>query len=509
RATSAPCAARSRGCCARRGASAVLDGLLRATAARHPERTAIVQGERRISWRDLAARVAALAGRLEAAAIRPGDRVGLVMPNAPEFAVAFFAIARARAVAVPLNPTLSPGEIAGSLLRLGPVGLLAGPGTCARLAPALDGPPPVAVPFGEPETDAAEPGEPRAPFAGDVLVQASSGSTGLAKCVCRSQANLAAEADGFGDAAGVGPSDVILGAPPLFHAHGLANALLAAVRAGATLVLLDRPPADDAPDPPFALRCGEVLDVLEREGVTLLPGVPFMFDALAVTGRRTKADLSKLRLAFSAGNFLPERTYQRFREAFGVEVHQLYGCSEAGAVTLNLESPEKTGWYSVGRPLPGMEIEAPGTGSEIRIRSAALGRYLEGDTCDAEGWFATGDLGRIDEAGRLWITGRTKLFIDSGGQKVDPVEVEDTLVAHPDVREAAVVGVPDPRRGEEIRAFVVAERPVAPQALVAHCRERLAPFKVPRRVELRDALPRSPLGKLLRGRLIASEDDPA
>lgn len=484
----------------------MLGALLRTTAERHLDRTAIVQGDRRTTWRELAARVAALAARLEAAGLGPGDRVGLVMPNAPEFVVAFFALARAQAVAVPLNPALSPGEIAHALLRLGPAALVAGPDWCERLASRLPGLTRVEVPFGDgpPTDDAVDSDEAaRAPFGGDVLIQASSGSTGLAKWVCRSQANLVAEADGFGDAAGVGPSDVILGAPPLFHAHGLANAMLAAVRGGATLVLLERPAADDAPDPPFALRCGEVLDVLEREGVTIFPGVPFMFDALAVTGRRTKADLAKLRLAFSAGNFLPERTYQRFHSTFGVEVHQLYGCSEAGAVTLNLESPEKTGWYSVGRPIPGMELEAPGTGSEVRIRSAALGRYLEGETCDADGWFETGDLGRLDEAGRLWITGRTKLFIDSGGQKVDPVEVEDTLVAHPDVREAAVVGVPDRRRGEEIRAFVVAEQAVEPKVLLAHCREHLAPFKVPRRIELREALPRSPLGKLLRGQLIA------
>jgi long-chain acyl-CoA synthetase len=483
----------------------VLDALLRRSAAARPDATAVVQGERRIAYRELAARVDALADRLEAAGVGPGDRVGLVMPNAPEFVVAFFALARARAVAVPLNPALSPPEIAHALLRLEPAALVAGPSGCERLAPALPDVPRHAVPFGE-SAPAAPPADAREPWAGDVLVQASSGSTGLAKWVCRSQANLAAEADGFGDAAGVGASDVILGAPPLFHAHGLANAMLAAVRAGATLVLLDRPDDDAAPDPPFALRCADVLAVLEREGVTMLPGVPFMFDALAVTGGRTRADLSKLRLAFSAGNFLPERTYQRFRDVFGVEVHQLYGCSEAGAVTLNLESPEKTGWYSVGRPLPGMELEAPGTGGEIRIRSAALGRYLEGPTCDADGWFATGDLGRLDDAGRLWITGRTKLFIDSGGHKVDPVEVEDVLVSHPDVREAAVVGVPDPRRGEAIHAFVVAERAVVPRELVAHCRQRLAPFKVPRRVALRDALPRSPLGKLLRGQLIADGD---
>jgi long-chain acyl-CoA synthetase len=480
----------------------MLAALLRQSVARHPDRLAIVQAGRRITYRELAAHVAALARRLDAAGLGEGDRVGLVLPNVPEFAIAFFALARLGAIAVPQNPGLSPGEIARSLERVAPAGVLAGPAWCERLAPLLADPTFVPLRFGESPPAGALP-EAGEPFAGDVLIQASSGSTGLAKWVCRTQRNLVAEADGFGEAAQTGPGDVVLGAPPLFHSHGLCNGMLASLRAGACLVLLDRPVGDDAaPDPPFALRCGHVLELLQRERVTILPGVPFMFEALAITGRRAKPDLGSLRLCFSAGNFLPERTHERFRETFGIEIRQLYGCTEAGAVTINLDPAEKADWRSVGSAIPGMEVRAGREPSEIRIRSAALGRYLTGELRDAEGWFATGDLGRQDELGRLWITGRTKLFIDSGGYKVDPVEVEEVLVAHEHVEEAAVVGVADPTRGEEIRAFVVLSEPVSPSALIGHCRAQLAAFKVPRRIEVRASLPRSALGKLLRGQLM-------
>lgn len=480
----------------------MLSRLLGETTRRHPERIAVVQGGRRVSYRELSGRVAALAQRLDAAGLGEGDRVGIVLPNVPEFVVAFFALARIRAVAVPLNPALSSGEVARALARVSPAAAIAGPSWCERLAEALPGPTRVAVAPGDPAAEAAEPDA--QPFGGDALIQASSGSTGLAKWVCRTQANLVAEAGGFGEAVEVGPSDVILAAPPLFHSHGLANGMLAAARGGATLVLLDRPEDDAAPDPPFALRGGHVLDLLARERVTIFPGVPLMFDALALTGRRSSADLSSLRLCFSAGNFLPENTFERFRETFGVELRQLYGCTEAGAVTLNLDSAEKTDWRSVGRPLPHVELRVAEPSGELGLRSPALGRYLEGETVDASGWFATGDLGRQDARGCVWITGRTKLFIDSGGHKVDPVEVEDVLVAHPDVEEAAVVGLAHPGRGEEIRAFVVPREGASFSLgeLVAHCREHLAPFKIPRRIETRDNLPRSALGKLLRGRLL-------
>ncbi len=481
----------------------MLNTLLEATRRHHPDRTAIAQGERRISYAELAERVDAYAAHLAAQGFVEGDRLGVVLPNVPEFVVAFFALARIGAVAAPANTVLSVGEVARSLLRLEPKGIVAGPAWCERLAPEIEGTKLVAWPGAAPETAAGSDATRRRPQRSDVLIQASSGSTGLAKWVCRTQANLVAEAEGLGEMARVGPCDVILGAPPLFHSHGLCNGMLAAVRAGATLVLLDRGDADDAaPDPPFALRCGQVLSLIEQEGVTIFPGVPFIFDALAVTGRRSKADLSTIRLCFSAGNFLPKDTFRRFLETFGIEVRQLYGCTEAGAVTLNTEPTEKAALDSVGRVIPGMELRVDADG-EIQIRSAALGRYLEGEMRKVDGWFATGDLGRQDERGRIWITGRTKLLIDSGGHKVDPLEVEGVLGLHPDVREAAVVGVAEAGRGEQVRAFVVLERPVEPSALIAHCREHLAGFKIPRRVEVRESLPKSALGKLLRGRLMS------
>jgi long-chain acyl-CoA synthetase len=266
---------------------------------------------------------------------------------------------------------------------------------------------------------------------------------------------------------------------------------------------------------PFILKRQRALEVLVRERATIFPGVPFLFRMLAdVPG---DADLSALRLCYSAGTSLPPAIFEAFQRRFGLPVRQLYGCTEAGALTINLEPDPTATAGSVGRPMEGVEIEIVdenrhavprGTTGEIAIRTPAMTRgYHDMDELNRDvfrdGFFFTGDVGRLDDQGRLWITGRKKLFIEVAGNKVDPIEVEDVLIAHPTVEEAVVVGLPGKTAGEEVvKAVVVATAPLAERELIDWCQARLARFKVPQLVEFRAEIPKSPLGKVLRKYLV-------
>jgi len=243
------------------------------------------------------------------------------------------------------------------------------------------------------------------------------------------------------------------------------------------------------------------------------PGVFFRMMADASYSPR----LTALRLCFSAGTALPRETFDTFHERFGVPVRQLYGCTEAGALTINLDEDPTPTAESVGRPLNGVSVEVkdetdavvpPGVTGEVVVRTAAMTRGYHGmDDHNSEvfrnGAYRTGDVGHLDADGRLWLTGRKKLFIEVVGNKVDPAEVEDALSTHPAVQESVVVGIPSAIAGEElIKAVVVAASPIEEEALIEHCADRLASFKVPALVEFRDEIPRSPLGKVLRKYLV-------
>lgn len=340
----------------------------------------------------------------------------------------------------------------------------------------------------------------------DVLQGFSSGSTGAPKRILRTQANLAEEARHFTTAVGLGAGDVILATVPFFHAHGLGNCVQAAVRSGATLLIREFEPRP-------------VLQALADERVTVVPGVPFMFRMLAETRTDAAPALASLRLPFTAGAPLPGAVFEAFEQRFGLQIRQLYGCSEAGSVTMNLEPDVSQTRETVGAALPGVDLAvfeetggrcAPGQEGEIAFASPALGRPVGDGHGDAfrGGRFFTGDLGRLDPAGRLTITGRKKLYISTAASKVDPVEVEQCLAAHPAVEEVVVLGVASRGGDEIVKAVIVApdvtesERAALRRDLVTRCRERLAPFKVPRQVEFRAEIPRTPLGKVLRKDLL-------
>jgi long-chain acyl-CoA synthetase len=463
----------------------------------------LVHGTERIGWPEVRERTDRLAQGLASLGLGPGDPVAVVLPNIPAFAVSFFAIARLGGVVVPLNPHFKDAEFdfhfdeAGvkAIIREGEgVVQVVRDGESVSLESLMEG-------RSGPIEDAGTPDA-------EAVFQYSSGSTGRPKRVARTHQQLRVEADSLVATAGMVSDDIVFCTIPLFHTYGMGCCLLAAVRAGATLVL-----AEDAH--PFILKRDQVLAELGRERATVFPAVPFTFRLFAEAPG--SADLSSLRLCISAANALPRSTFDAFERKFGVPIRQMYGCTEAGAVTLNLDEDPRATVTSAGRPLQGVEVSIVddqgaelevGRNGEVVIRSPAMtAGYAGVEGLNAMAFreigYFSGDRGRLDEQGRLFITGRKKLLIDVKGDKVDPIEVEDVLAVHPKVSEVVVVGVASDVAGEElIKAVVVARRECQERELVRYCRERLADYKVPHLVEFREEIPRNPAGKVLRKYLV-------
>jgi long-chain acyl-CoA synthetase len=486
-------------------ASSVAPDLIAADASGE----ALVYGDERMDYAELRDRVERLAAGLASRGLGDGAPVALVLPNVPDFAVAFLGILRAGGIAVPLNPQFKEAELEFYFGECGVKAVVAdetSAPTCQGVAARMDAGPDVFTSLG----DLAGEGAPPAPdLDDDAVFQYSSGSTGRPKRVPRTHRQLRAEADAYVSAIGLNGDDTVFCTIALFHTYGMGCCLLAAVRAGARLVLFDNPN-------PFLLQRGRALQQIERERATVFPGVPFTFRLLSEAPE--DADLSSLRLCYSAAAPLPKSTFDAFKARFGVPVRQLYGCTEAGCVTVNVDDDALAAPGSVGAPIDGVELRVAdeegelvdeGRIGEILIRSEAMTRgYADAAELNAlafrDGWFRSGDRGRIDDEGRLVITGRTKLLIDvRGSDKVDPIEVEDVLAVHPKVSEVVVVGVAGEVPGEEtVKAVVVPAGDCQERELIRYCRERLADYKVPGRVEFREEIPTGPGGKVLRSYLL-------
>jgi long-chain acyl-CoA synthetase len=497
----------------------VLLELLYEQANANPEGTAIVWRDERTSFAELIDRIERLASALAGRGVGPGDAVALVLHDEPWFVASFHAIAALGAVVVPVNPAFKQAELEFCFRSAGARTVIADErvtGVCERIAGGLDGDPQVfsrnAAGKG-PHTLAALAAEgsagrlePRSPE--EVLVyQFSSGSTGRPKGVPRTHGQCVAES-GMYRSLGLTPKDRIFSAIPLFHTWGMGACVFAPAASGAALVILEEPQ-------PFLLKRHRALELIEREHTTVFPGVPFHFRLLAEAPG--SANLSSLRLCFSAGSALPRASFESFGERFGILVRQLYGSTETGMIAANMSDDPVATFESVGRPVRDVRVEILGedgtvlpTGEtgEVAVTSPAAstgyaGADRESEAAFRDGCYLTGDLGRLDDEGLLYLEGRKKLLIELGGFKIDPIEVQDVICAHPGVGEAIVVGVKGAREGEEtVKAVVVRKDDCDERELLAFCRERLANFKVPQLVEFRDEIPKSPLGKVLRKYLV-------
>lgn len=488
-------------------------------AEARPEHTALVYRDERVSLAELIERIERLADGLARRGVRPGDAVALVLADDPWFVTCFHAVTALGAVVLPVNPAFKQAELEFNFASSSVSAIVCDErtaGVCERIAAGLDGEVTVlttSTGHGQAETlgSLLEQGSagrlPARPAEETFVYQFSSGSTGRPKRVQRTHGQCLAEGEAYASL-GIGHEDTIFSAVPLFSSWGMGSCLLAAAVSGATIAILEDPH-------PFLLKRRRALELIERERATVFPGVPFFYRLLAEAPG--EGDLSSLRLCFSAGTALPRSAFEAFGERYGVLIRQLYGSTETGMIAANMSEDPVSTFASVGKPVQGVSVEIlddegepveAGRTGEVAVASpSASSGYADAEEANREafreGRYFTGDLGRLDEEGRLYLEGRKKLLIEVGGYKVDPIEVQDVVVAHPAVSEAIVVGVQNGSEGEEsVKAVVVPAADCDERELIAFCQERLANFKVPRTVEFRDEIPTSPLGKVLRKYLV-------
>lgn len=513
----------------------MLTQMLQRAANQSPERIAIVQGETRISYAELDMLAAKTAGGLRDYGIRDADCVAVVLPNCPEFIISVFACARLNAIMLPLNPQYTRGELERFILD-GQARIIITDPTRAPVLKAIidEADTPITLVVTGNTTSGIDPilfsaltTSPypilTAPvFPGRSLYLYTSGSTSEYKRLCCTQENLYYEAHNFVETVGLGADDAILCTVPLYHSYGFGNGLLDAVYAASTLVLLE-PVIENgvAIDVPFISRSGRVLELIKSENIRFFPGVPYQFAVLAELSDDVEADLSGLKLCISSGDVLPESTYQQFLARFGIAVRSLYGSTEAGSICINTDPTEQLQFGSLGAPLKNVEIQIKDENGRCCPTGASGAIWVKSPVIPPDGYdnrpelsmatfidgaYDTGDIGKKDDRGHLIITGRKQTFVDVGGYKVDIGELEEVLRKHPDVKEAAALGIEMPGVGEMIKAVIVTEAPCDEASVLSFCGDHLAAYKLPRIIEFRDSLPRSPLGKVLKKELYSARD---
>jgi long-chain acyl-CoA synthetase len=496
--------------------------ILTETAQSAPDRPVALFDGGQLTYRQLDQASDRLAAALSAAGIKPGDPVALQLPNIPQFLVSYFGILKAGGIAVPLNVLLKAPEVAYHLGDSGARVLITWEGILAEAAKGAEAAgldqvyavghaadSPGAVPFERllavavPHYEMAA----RGPTDTAVIVY-TSGTTGRPKGAELTHLQLYMNADIPGRLFGVRPDDIVLTVLPLFHVFGLSSILDICVRFGCTMSLVPR------------FSPAAVLEAIQRDRITIFEGVPTMFVDVLFYPDLPSYDLSSLRIAISGGASIPAPVLDAFEERFGLVVLEGYGLTETASTTTFNVSADERRTYSVGKPIWGTQTQVwdsrgrplppgPENVGEIVTRGLHVMKgYLHNPEATANAftgdWLHTGDLGYIDEDGFLFVVSRKKELIIRGGYNVYPSEIENVLHAHPAIAEAAVVGIPDERLGEEVMAAVIV-RPsmdLLEADLAAYCRERLAVYKCPRVFQFRSELPKNTLGKVLKDQLI-------
>ena len=509
--------------------------LVERSAARFGARLALVDGAMELTYEDLAVEVRTAARAIAALGIDAGDRVAVWAENSARWAIIALAIQRAGGVLVPINTRFKGEEAAYVLAKSGARALFTSRGflggdyvTALRASGvALPGLASIVLLAGEPEGDdalgwapflarAVEVSEESLVARADALrpddvcdVLFTSGTTGKPKGVLCTHAQTLRAFRDWADVTGLREGDRFLVVLPLFHSFGYKAGLLASLMMGATVL------------PEAVFDVGVVLARIARDRISVLPGPPTLYQSLLTHPALATHDLTSLRLAVTGAAVVPVELVERMRTDLGFgTVITGYGLTEAtGVSTMCRATDDPTTIASTsGRAIPGVEVlvvdgagdEVPrGEPGEIVIRGYTVMKgYLDDEAetaqaIDARGFLHTGDIGVMDGAGYLRITDRSKDMFIVGGFNAYPAEIEGVLARHPAVLHAAVVGMPDERQGEVGAAFVVlrAGAVATPDELISFCRERIANYKVPRRVELVDALPLNASGKVLKHRL--------
>jgi long-chain acyl-CoA synthetase len=493
-----------------------LGSILMTSARDRPERPAIRLNEYELSYGQLDRAARSVAASLGARGIAPGAKVALLVPNLPDFTVSYFGILYAGCTVVPLNVLLAAPEVTYHLEDSQAALLIAHP---LFKQAAQDGASEAGVPVAWAGTGADEPDglgamaagppvealQPRSPTDTAVILY-TSGTTGKPKGAELTHSNLLINCSVVVPRLiPFGPDDVALATLPLFHSFGQTCIQNATISLGGSITLLPRFTPEDA------------LALIQRDRVTIFAGVPTMYFAILHHPEADRYDLSSLRYCLTGGAAMPVEVLKAFEEKYGVPVLEGYGLSETSPVaSFNMpDRPREAG--TIGWPVWGVEMcilddkdraLPDGEVGEIAIRghNVMKGYWQRPEAtaeCMATGWFHTGDIGTRESNGCYRIVDRKKDMIIRGGFNVYPREIEEVLYAHPDIVEAAVIGVPHESHGEEIKAIVTlrAGATLSDDDLIAYCKERLAAYKYPRIIEFMESLPKGPTGKILKREL--------
>jgi acyl-CoA synthetase (AMP-forming)/AMP-acid ligase II len=500
-------------------------------AQQFPDHVALEDGPIRLTFAELLAEARTFAGALVASGVEPGDRVAIWAFNSAQWVVALLGLSSAGAVLVPINTRFKGREAAELLSRTGAtalvtvtdflgtdyVGLLRAAGVelpdLTTVIVARGDTPPGTLSWGDflgRATDATRAEADRRSGAlgpddlSDILF--TSGTTGQPKGVVMTHGRTLCVATDWAAMTGLSPADRYLMVNPYFHMFGFKAGILACLAGGATML----------PEPVFDV--DRILARVGAEQVTVLPGPPTLYQSLLDHPDREAHDLSSLRVAVTGAADIPVELIRRVADELPFSLIVTgYGLTEAGTAVATVPGDDvETIATTVGRPRPGFELRIvddgrdrpPGEPGEVVLRGGSvMAGYLDDPkatelTLSPDGWLRTGDIGVVDEAGNLRIVGRLKDMFIVGGFNAYPAEIENTLLRHPDVAQAAVIGIPDERLGEVGMAFVVTRSGAGTVPdLVEWCREQMANYKVPRVVEVIGELPLNATGKVLKDTL--------
>lgn len=505
------------------------------TVAKMPEHVAMIFAGREITYAQFGAQVNRLANALAGLGVKKGDRIGLMGPNCPQWEIAYYAVLKLGAIVVQTNPMYMERELAFQMKDAGATGIIVMDALYPRvkaireetglqlvvtfsfqgqkieeegvydfntlIAQADSTPPQVEI---NPEEDIA-------------VLQYTGGTTGVSKGVMLTHRNLVVNCYQVIEWAGGVEygKERVLTALPVFHVYGMSNCVNYAVAIAATQIIVPR----------FEVQ--EILEAIRLYKPTFFPGAPAMF--IGINNFPNKDEyvdaLASIRHCVSGSAPLPVEVAEQFKNITKgrVNIAEGYGLSEASPVTHcnPLDRPSRPG--SIGLPFPDtdcviMDLETgtkplpPGEVGELCIRGPQVMKgYWNNPEETAivlrDGWLYTGDIAKMDEDGYFYIVDRKKDMILASGFNIYPRDIEEVLYEHPKVREAAVAGIPDPKRGETVKAYIVLQpgEEATEEEFIAYCRTKLATYKVPRYVEFRDSLPRTAVGKLLRRQLVAEE----
>jgi long-chain acyl-CoA synthetase len=483
--------------------------ILTRSAATHPDRPALRLDEAELTYAQLDEASARVAGLLRGQGVARGDRVGIMLPNVPYFALCYYGALRAGAVVVPMNVLLKAREVAFYLGDSEAKVCFAWHdfGDQAQAGAAEAHTELFLVKPGEFEAllAEAEPYSGVAETADDdtAVILYTSGTTGTPKGAELTHGNLARNVEAGLNLFDPSPDEAILGALPLFHSFGQTCALNCAVAAGACLSLIPR------------FDAGKALGIIERDGVSVFEGVPTMYAAMLADPERESFDVSTLRLCVSGGGAMPLEVMRGFEETFGCAILEGYGLSETSPIASFNHPDRERKPGSIGTPIEGVEMRVvdedhkpvpEGEVGEVAIRGHNIMKgywrkaNATADGIDPDGWFYTGDMARVDEDGYFYIVDRKKDLIIRGGYNVYPREIEEVIYEHPAVREAAVIGIPHAELGEEVGAAIALNEgaEATQDELRDYVKGQVAAYKYPRRVWLVDELPKGPTGKILK-----------